>query len=78
MQKEFLRPSERVLGSPYKGEANYFHVDAGGETFENVAWSYRDPTAESVKITGYVCFPQGKADVYVDGELEPKPNTRWD
>ena len=76
--QDLLRPSERVIGSPYKGKAGYFHVDANGETFEDVAWSYAEPTLECGKIAGYVCFPQGKADVYVDGVLEPKPNTRWD
>ena len=73
-----LRPSDRVVGSPSKGEARYFHVDAGGETFENAAWTYRYPSAEAAKIAGLVCFPQGKADVYVDGALEPKPSSRWD
>ncbi len=78
VRKDLLRPSERVLGSTYKGMASYFHAEVGGETFEDVAWTYRDPTTESAKVAGYVCFPQGKADVYVDGELEQKPNTRWD
>ena len=30
------------------------------------------------KIAGRICFSQGKTDVYVDGRLEEKPNTRWD
>ena len=78
VRMEALRPSDRVVGSPSKGEARYFHVDAGGETFENAAWTYRYPSAEAAKIAGLVCFPQGKADVYVDGALEPKPSSRWD
>ena len=78
VRQELLRPSERVIGSPYNGQASYFHVDANGETFEDVAWTYLDPTPEAGKIAGYVCFPQGKTDVYVDGVLEPKPKSRWD
>ena len=78
VRQELLRPSERVIGSPYKGQASYFHVDADGETFEDVAWTYLGPTPEAGKIARYVCFPQGKADVYVDGVLEPKPKSRWD
>ena len=78
VRQELLRPSERVIGSPYKGQAGYFHVDADGETFEDAAWAYLDPTPEVGKIAGHVCFPQGKADVYVDGVLEPKPKSRWD
>ena len=75
---DLLTLSERVAGSPYKGEANFFHVEAGGETVENLAWTYADAWAESGKVSGMVCFPQGKADTYVDGELEPKPKSRWD
>ena len=75
---DVLRPSERVAGSPYKGEARYLHVEVGGETAENVAWVYDAPAEESAKIAGHICFPQGKADVYVDGVLEPKPKSRWD
>ena len=78
VQQDLLQPSERVIGSPYKGLANYYNVDAGGEQFENAAWTYTDPVAEASKVAGYVCFPQGKADVYVDGALEAKPKSRWD
>ena len=78
VRMDLLETSERVAGSPYKGEANFFHVQADGETFENHAWTYNHPFAESSRVAGYVCFPQGKADTYVDGALEPKPNTRWD
>ena len=78
VRMELLEPSDRVVGSPYKGEARYFHAQAGGELVENVAWTYRYPIPEASAIAGYVCFPQGKVDLYVDGELEPKPRSRWD
>ena len=78
VRMDLLQPSERVVGSAYKGEARYFHAQAGDGLIENVAWTYRYPTSEAARIAGYVCFPQGKVDMYVDGELEPKPRTRWD
>ena len=37
VRQELLRPSERVIVSPYNGQASYFHVDANRETFEDVA-----------------------------------------
>ena len=73
-----LRESERVDKSPYKGEAHYYSVAAGGEVIENLAWYYRYPVAAVAKIANYVCFPQGKVDLYVDGDLAEKPRTRWD
>jgi len=41
---------------PYKGEATYWHVHAGGETFRDGACSYELPRAEAMKIAGFVCF----------------------
>ncbi len=78
VRMDLLRPSDRVVGSQYKGEAQYFHAQIGDELIENVAWTYRYTTHEAAAVAGYVCFPQGKVDMYVDGELEPKPSTRWD
>ena len=75
---ELLRASEKVAKSPYKGEAAYFSVEVGGETVEDLAWYYKYPLAEAAKVANYVCFPQGKVDMYVDGELEKKPKSRWD
>lgn len=78
VRMDALRPSGRVVGSPYKGDAEMLDVEAGGAAVESAAWTYRYPTAEAAKVAGCVCFAQGKADVYVDGALEPKPSTRWD
>ena len=78
VQQDALRPSDKVMQSPYKGEARYYSVFAGGEVFPDLAWYYRYPTAEAAKIANRVCFPQGKVDLYVDGELEEKPRTQWD
>jgi uncharacterized protein (DUF427 family) len=75
---ELLRASDKVAKSPYKGEAAYFSVEVGGETVEDLAWYYKYPLAEAAKVANYVCFPQGKVDMYVDGELEKKPKSRWD
>ena len=78
VRMELLRPSETVSRCAYKGEAHYYSVQVGDELVENLAWSYRYPLAEASKIAGYICFPQGKVELYVDGELQEKPKTRWD
>jgi len=41
---------------PYKGEATYWHVHAGGQVFHDGACSYELPRAEAMKIAGFVCF----------------------
>jgi uncharacterized protein (DUF427 family) len=51
-----LAPSRTRTVDPYKGEATYWHVHAGGEVFEDGAISYELPRAEAMKIAGLVCF----------------------
>jgi uncharacterized protein (DUF427 family) len=51
-----LAPSRTRTVCPYKGEASYWHVHAGGEVFEDGAVSYELPRAEAMKIAGLVCF----------------------
>ncbi|KAG4418038.1 hypothetical protein IFR04_008858 [Cadophora malorum] len=37
-----LRESETITYCPYKGMANYYHVDFGGKTIEDAVWYYKD------------------------------------
>jgi uncharacterized protein (DUF427 family) len=78
VRQEFLQPSEKVMGSQYKGEASYYSFSIGEEVVGDLAWYYRFPYPEAAKIANHVCFPQGKVDLYIDGELQEKPHSRWD
>ncbi len=51
-----LAPSPTQSTCPYKGDATYWHVHAGGEKFPDAAWSYELPLAAAMKIAGHVCF----------------------
>jgi uncharacterized protein (DUF427 family) len=51
---------------PYKGEANYFHVSAGGETVDDAIWTYESPYPAVAAIAGHVAFYADKADVAVN------------
>lgn len=75
---DLLRETDRVMKSPYKGSARYYNVEAGGEIAELVAWCYENPIAESGKIAGHICFPQGKVAMLVDGIFQENPKSRWD
>ena len=78
VRMDLLKSSERTMKSTYKGIADYYDVVAAEETVELAAWCYEKPFDESGRIAGYVCFPQGKVEMYVDGVVEEKPRTRWD
>ncbi len=68
-----LQPSERTSHCPYKGQASYWSVEAGGRLRQDLAWSYEDPRPEVSPIAGFVAFWDERVDVYVDGELRARP-----
>ncbi len=47
---------------PYKGDASYYTINAGGRTAENAIWSYETPLADMAEITGYVAFYPNRVD----------------
>jgi uncharacterized protein (DUF427 family) len=68
---DLLRPSATRTSCPYKGTASYWHV---GE-HEDIVWIYRTPLPESQKVAGLACFYNEKVDLYVDGELQERPES---
>jgi len=62
-----LAPSGRRATDPYMGDAIYFNVRAGGESFPDAAHSYELPKAEAMKVAGYICFEGEGMTVELDG-----------
>jgi uncharacterized protein (DUF427 family) len=58
-----LEPSEKTSHCPFKGDASYYSVRAGGELHEDLVWTYRDPIPAVADIAGYVCFYDEKVDL---------------
>ena len=78
VRMDLLVPTETETRCPYKGVASYYSVRAGAAVVEDVAWCYRHPIPECAKIENLVCFYNERVDaLYVDGELQPRPRTRW-
>jgi uncharacterized protein (DUF427 family) len=59
---DLLVPSDHLTRCPYKGEAQYYSVQVGNHLAENVAWYYRYPTLESIKIASYIAFYEERID----------------
>ena len=75
---ELLEPSARRSACPYKGRARYWSVRAGGRLLEDLVWSYPDPVREAARIKDYLCFFNERVDaIFVDGEEQPRPETKW-
>ena len=75
VRMDVLRPSPTTTQCPYKGTAEYWSVEAGGQVFQDVVWTYRSPAAESTKVAGLACFLNERVDLYVDGALQERPRT---
>jgi uncharacterized protein (DUF427 family) len=74
---DLLEPSPKRTRCPYKGEAVYWSVRAGGELYEDIVWSYPAPIPETPKIENLLAFYNEKVDIVVDGVLQEHPVTQW-
>lgn len=59
IKREFFADSDLETYCPWKGKANYHHLHANGDTNENAAWYYPEPTEEAAHIKDYVAFWRG-------------------
>jgi uncharacterized protein (DUF427 family) len=72
---DLLRPSSTRSHCPYKGTAEYWDVVVGDETHAGLAWCYRTPLPESIKVAGLIAFYDEKVDVTLDGVRQDRPRT---
>jgi len=77
VRMDLLIPTDTVTGCAYKGFAQYWSVAARDETIKDLAWSYKTPLPENVKIAGLVAFYNEHADLIVDGERQARPKTKF-
>ncbi|KAF5376190.1 hypothetical protein D9757_009306 [Collybiopsis confluens] len=75
---DLLVPSDNLSECPYKGVANYYHVQsAPDKKAENVVWWYRNPNLECAAINGLLAFYDERVDVWIDGEKQTRPKTHF-
>jgi Domain of unknown function (DUF427) len=72
-----LQPSATRSHCPYKGTASYWSADTGRAVYTDIVWIYRTPLQESQKIAGLACFYNLKTDLYLDGVLQERPQTKF-
>ena len=56
---DLFEPTDRHTKCPTKGEASYYHVQAGGKANRDAAWYYPSPKAAAAEIAGRVAFWRG-------------------
>jgi uncharacterized protein (DUF427 family) len=58
-----LSRSERVTHCPYKGDANYFSINADGKTITDAIWTYENPFPAMTEISGHLAFYPDKVKI---------------
>jgi uncharacterized protein (DUF427 family) len=76
VRMDLLEPTDSQTRCPYKGEASYWSIRAGGTVHKDLAWSYPRPLPESTRVAGLVAFYNEKVDIEVDGVLQERPGRR--
>jgi uncharacterized protein (DUF427 family) len=60
---EQLLPSEHESYCPFKGEASYYSLPAGGDAGENAVWEYRRPHDAVAAIKDRVAFYRDRVEI---------------
>ena len=77
VRMDLLEPTDTSTQCPYKGTASYWRPRFG-DASRDVCWTYTDPIPECPEIEDLICFFNERVDeLWVDGELQPKPKTPW-
>ena len=77
IDQSVLRKSDTSTTCPYKGDAEWYHVELNGDKHQDLAWYYRIPTHESLGIAGLVSFFNEKVQIILDGKVLEQPQTWW-
>ncbi len=57
-----LTRSEHTTYCPYKGDASYYSIPAGGDRSLNAVWTYETPFEAMTQIKDYVAFYPDRID----------------
>jgi uncharacterized protein (DUF427 family) len=62
LESDLFTASPTTSHCPYKGDASYLSVEAGGVKTRDVAWSYQAPYPAVAAIAGHVAFYPDRVD----------------
>jgi uncharacterized protein (DUF427 family) len=57
-----LTRTDHATYCPYKGDASYYSISAGGERGVNAVWTYEDPYPDVVQIKDHLAFYPNRVD----------------
>ena len=62
-----LTPTAHSSHCPYKGDASYFTIAAGGRSAPNAVWSYQQPYPAMAAIKDHLAFYPDRVDSIEEG-----------
>lgn len=75
---DLLNQLDKATTCPWKGDAVYWSAAGGDGAQKEIAWAYPDPISDLPEIAGRIAFYDEFVDaVYLDGEKQPKPTTKY-
>ena len=66
-----LKRSEHTTYCPYKGDASYYSIPAGGGRSFNAVWTYETPFKAMAQIKDYVAFYPDRVDGITQQSARP-------
>lgn len=70
VRTDLLEKTERLTHCPFRGNASYWTIRAGGARAENAAWSYDEPYEDGRPIKEHVSFYPDRVSAIYDGDEE--------
>ncbi len=70
VRMDLLKRTDHHTYCPFKGEASYWTVNAGGKSAENAVWGYNTPYDEMAALKDYVAFYWDRMDAWFEEDEE--------
>ena len=70
VRMDLMSSSDTVTQCGYKGNAEYYTLNVGGEVAEDVMWGYPDPLDDCPDISNYVAFYWNKIEHWFEEDEE--------
>lgn len=68
VREDLLEQTDHSTNCPFKGDASYWTISAGGKVAENAMWAYEEPLPEAAWLSGFASIDFGAMDVWMDEE----------
>ena len=74
VRMDLMEKTRHRTHCPFKGNASYWTLKAGGKTAKNVVWGYEEPYDEAERVRDYVAFFWDAMDAWFeDGTVAQQP-----